>query len=55
MVKWEVMYSNLYSLGMIQKSELTDDELNAFLAELEQENPGSTGLTKEQIAKLQLE
>lgn len=49
------MYSNHYSLGMIQKSELTNDELNAFLAELEQENPGSTGLTKEQIAKLQRE
>ena len=55
MAKWVVMYSNLCSLGMIQKSELTDDELNAFLAALEQENPGSTGLTEEQITELQRE
>lgn len=49
------MCLNLCLIGMKQKSELSDDELNAFLAEFEQENPGSTGLTKEQIAKLQQE
>lgn len=35
--------------------QFTNEELKAFLAELEQDNPGSTGLSKEDIARLQQE
>lgn len=53
MEKWEKILLRLYLHGMIEKSDLTESEINNFLAELEGDYPGITGLSKDEIKKLQ--